>query len=91
MANYITQRAGGFQFVVISLKEEFYCHADALIGIYSEVNNIVSRGFCVSFNQSPFQFVQVGGECTISHTLTHDLTQYPVSTSGASPAKAKLH
>lgn len=38
MANYITQRAGGFQFIVISLKEEFYSHADALIGIYSEVS-----------------------------------------------------
>ena len=37
VANYITQRASGFQFIVISLKEEFYCHADALIGIYSEV------------------------------------------------------
>ncbi len=26
-----------FQCVVISLKEEFYSHADALVGIYSEV------------------------------------------------------
>ena len=38
MANYITQRASGYQFIVISLKEEFYCHADALVGIYSEVS-----------------------------------------------------
>ncbi len=36
-------REGSFQCVVISLKEEFYCHADALIGIYSQVS-IVGGG-----------------------------------------------
>lgn len=51
---------GSFQCVVISLKEEFYSHADALIGIYSEVSlysastyrnvhQCVSAGFCVVY------------------------------------------
>ena len=39
VARYITgQTKTSFQCIVISLKEEFYCHADALIGIYCEVN-----------------------------------------------------
>ncbi len=38
MANYIhEQTAKDFQCIVISLKEEFYSHADALVGIYAEV------------------------------------------------------
>lgn len=42
VANYITEKTtnGDFQCVVISLKDEFYCHADALIGIYSEVCHV---------------------------------------------------
>jgi structural maintenance of chromosome 1 len=38
VAQYITEQAseGKFQCIVISLKEEFYSHADALIGIYCE-------------------------------------------------------
>ena len=34
---------------------------------------------------------QAGGECTVSRTLTHDLTQYPPTTSGGSPSKARSH
>jgi len=38
VARYIMEEtASNFQCIVISLKEEFYCHTDALIGIYSEV------------------------------------------------------
>jgi len=38
VANYIIQQTThSFQCIVISLKEEFYCRADALIGIYCEV------------------------------------------------------
>ena len=38
VARYIMQETTtSFQCIVISLKEEFYCHTDALIGIYSEV------------------------------------------------------
>lgn len=63
VARYITEHTkNSFQCIVISLKEEFYCHADALIGIYCEP----------------------GGECTSSHTLTHDLTQYDTQ---ATPTK----
>ena len=39
VARYITsQTKDSFQCIVISLKEEFYCHADAVIGIYCEVS-----------------------------------------------------
>jgi len=70
VANYIIQQTThSFQCIVISLKEEFYCRADALIGIYCEA----------------------GGECTVSRTLTHDLTQYPPTTSAGSPTKVKAH
>lgn len=70
VANYIhKQTATNFQCIVISLKEEFYSHADALIGIYSEL----------------------GGECTVSRTLTHDLVQYPLSSASAvSPSKVRV-
>ena len=38
MAGYIKEQSEQtFQCIVISLKEEFYLHADALVGIYPEV------------------------------------------------------
>lgn len=40
VANYIQQQTDSkFQCIVISLKEEFYSHADSVIGIYSEVGS----------------------------------------------------
>lgn len=40
VAKYITEQTKtSFQCIVISLKEEFYCHADALVGIYCEVSD----------------------------------------------------
>ena len=39
VAEYIKEQSESqFQCLVISLKEEFYNHADSLIGIYPEVN-----------------------------------------------------
>ena len=41
VAEYIREQSEGhFQCIVISLKEEFYNHADALIGIYPEVSDM---------------------------------------------------
>ncbi|XP_011314673.1 structural maintenance of chromosomes protein 1A [Fopius arisanus] len=37
VASYIRDKTSSLQTIVISLKEEFYCHADALIGICPEV------------------------------------------------------
>ena len=37
VASYIKEESSAFQCIVISLKEEFYNRADALIGIYPEV------------------------------------------------------
>ena len=46
VSNYIhKQTATNFQCIVISLKEEFYSHAEALIGIYSEVREW-AQSFC---------------------------------------------
>ncbi|XP_078596279.1 structural maintenance of chromosomes protein 1A-like [Branchiostoma floridae x Branchiostoma japonicum] len=66
VAQYIKEQSeGSFQCIVISLKEEFYNRADALVGIYPEQ-----------------------GDCTISNTLTLDLTKYQESTKGqGSPSK----
>lgn len=37
VASYITEKTSSLQTIVISLKEEFYSHADALIGITTQV------------------------------------------------------
>ena len=43
VAEYIKEKSeDSFQCIVISLKEEFYNRADALIGIYPEVNFLSS-------------------------------------------------
>lgn len=39
VASYIRDKTSSLQTIVISLKEEFYCHADALIGICPEVGS----------------------------------------------------
>ncbi len=38
VATYIQEKTGDLQIIVISLKEEFYSHADALIGIAPDVS-----------------------------------------------------
>lgn len=39
VASYIRDKTSSLQTIVISLKEEFYSHADALIGICPDVSN----------------------------------------------------
>jgi len=41
VAAYIRQKTSDLQIVVISLKEEFYSHADALIGIAPDASVII--------------------------------------------------
>lgn len=38
VASYIREKTASLQTIVISLKEEFYSHADALIGICPDVS-----------------------------------------------------
>lgn len=38
VASYIRDKTSSLQTIVISLKEEFYSHADALIGICPDVS-----------------------------------------------------
>lgn len=53
VANYIHQQTDmDFQCIVISLKEEFYSHADALVGIFAEVCSFCSSAFVNSPNTS---------------------------------------
>ena len=60
MANYIKdQSVLNFQAIVISLKEEFYTKADALVGVYPEVG-------CAQTHTYSF---------THKHTLAHTPTQ----------------
>ncbi len=50
------QSASEFQCIVISLKEQFYSRADALVGIYPEVNFLI---FICSINSFFFLFSPV--------------------------------
>lgn len=45
VASYIRDKTASLQTIVISLKEEFYSHADALIGICPDVSMIHVK-FC---------------------------------------------
>jgi len=42
VASYIRDKTSSLQTIVISLKEEFYSHADALIGICPDVSRLFS-------------------------------------------------
>jgi structural maintenance of chromosome 1 len=51
VATYIQEKTGDLQIIVISLKEEFYSHADALIGIAPDVS-VSTRYKPMSFHYS---------------------------------------
>jgi len=57
VASYIKEQSEqNFQCVVISLKEEFYHHADALIGIYPEPSDcVISRVLTIDLSQYPYE------------------------------------
>jgi structural maintenance of chromosome 1 len=53
VARYIRAHAApGFQFIVISLKDQFYSKADALVGIYRDVDALCSR--TLTLNLAPY-------------------------------------
>lgn len=65
------------QIIVISLKEEFFSKADALLGVYSDVRKLhrslqVRNVYYVSVMFSSAQF----DECMLSRILTLDLRLY---------------
>lgn len=77
VASYIRDKTTSLQTIVISLKEEFYSHADALIGICPDVSIIdYSRMQTITVITVSFFLLQVG-ECLESKVLTLDLTEYP--------------
>lgn len=43
VASYIRDKTSSLQTIVISLKEEFYSHADALIGICPDVSKLINE------------------------------------------------
>jgi structural maintenance of chromosome 1 len=57
VASYIKEESErNFQCVVISLKEEFYHHADALIGIYPEPSDcVVSQVLTIDLTSYPYE------------------------------------
>lgn len=83
VASYIRDKTSSLQTIVISLKEEFYSHADALIGICPDVSFYrIPKWFIKSF----FSFFKIFhflisilqvGECLESKVLTLDLTTFP--------------
>lgn len=67
------------QIIVISLKEEFFSKADALLGVYSDVRKLhlrlqVRHVDYVSVMFSSAQF----DECMLCRILTLDLSLYPL-------------
>ena len=48
VASYIESQKGSMNIMVISLKEEFYSHADALIGITTNARKMKESGALVS-------------------------------------------
>ncbi|XP_034936971.1 structural maintenance of chromosomes protein 1A [Chelonus insularis] len=56
VASYIRDKTSSLQTIVISLKEEFYCHADALIGICPEVGSCLeSKVLTLDLTNFPMQ------------------------------------
>lgn len=73
VASYIRDHTTNLQTIVISLKEEFYGHADALVGITPAV------GFNTPIHLVEFAQLMVilqEGDCLISNVYIIDLTCY---------------
>lgn len=49
VATYIRQKTADLQIIVISLKEEFYSHADALIGVAPDASVRVLNNYVDAF------------------------------------------
>lgn len=78
VASYIRDKTSSLQTIVISLKEEFYSHADALIGICPDVS-ITSLKVYTTITKY-FTYISLWlqvGDCLESKVLTLDLTTYP--------------
>lgn len=77
VASYIVEKTTNLQTIVISLKEEFYGHADALVGITPDVSVIAEFS---DFRRSIYKIVCFislqPGDCLISKVYTYDLTQF---------------
>lgn len=56
VASYIRDKTSSLQTIVISLKEEFYCHADALVGICPDVGGCLeSKVLTLDLTNYPMQ------------------------------------
>ncbi|KAI5616143.1 structural maintenance of chromosomes protein 1B [Silurus asotus] len=58
---YLEQSRNNFQVIVISLKEEFYSQSDALLGVYSECNDIMSSQL-LSLDLTPYPLNDENGK-----------------------------
>lgn len=77
------ESSSNMQIIVISLKEEFFSKADALLGVYSVVTNLFTLTLTRAIDGvrlprsdgSPFLQYE---DCMVSHILTLDLRPYPL-------------
>jgi len=77
VAAFIRTHTANLQTIVISLKEEFYSHADALIGVCPDVSFNLFIIFLILIFNIFFFFRAQPGECLISKMLILDLTEFP--------------
>lgn len=70
------------QIIVISLKEEFFSKADALLGVYSDVTDFTNMLLVSLLHDSIFTTLFSSSsqfnECMFSRILTLDLRPYPL-------------
>lgn len=75
VARYIREKNANLQTIVISLKEEFYGHADALIGICPEVSCDINLMQIYWWSNVTLFFQP--GDCLVSDVLTVNLQNIP--------------
>lgn len=82
VASYIRDYTSNLQTIVISLKEEFYGHADALVGITPGVcylcSYILKFFLNILFNSNHLTNILYlqEGDCLVSNVYLFDLTQF---------------
>jgi len=77
VASYIRDKTASLQTIVISLKEEFYSHADALIGICPDVSIIHTEMLLGSSKHSLLPFMEFKGSATGSYPKLDKSSPHP--------------
>ena len=95
VAEYIKEQSQNqFQCLVISLKEEFYNHADALIGIYPEVRSSCCPYYYGNPGKARWQCCPTltkGSKWQITHIWESDIFRLDLAFSTFSPSVEQKH